>query len=43
MINLIDNASKFGEDVEVAIDAQRSNCITITVSDQGPGIPDEQR
>jgi signal transduction histidine kinase len=41
MINLIDNALKFGEDVEVAIDAQRSNGITITVSDRGPGIPEE--
>jgi signal transduction histidine kinase len=41
MINLIDNGLKFGEDVEVAIDAQRSNGITITVSDRGPGIPDE--
>ncbi len=41
MINLIDNGLKFGEDVEVAIDAGRSNGITITVSDRGPGIPDE--
>ena len=41
MINLIDNGLKFGEDVEVAIDARRSNRITITVSDRGPGIPDE--
>jgi len=41
MINLIDNGLKFGEDVEVAIDAQRSNGITITVSDRGPGIPGE--
>jgi signal transduction histidine kinase len=41
MINLIDNGLKFGEDVEVAIDAQQSNRITITVSDRGPGIPDE--
>jgi len=41
MINLIDNGLKFGEDVEVAIDAQRSNGITITVTDRGPGIPDE--
>ncbi len=41
MINLIDNGLKFGEDVEVAIDEQPSNCITITVSDRGPGIPDE--
>ena len=41
MINLIDNGLKFGEDVEVAIDAQPSNGITITVSDRGPGIPDE--
>jgi signal transduction histidine kinase len=40
MINLIDNGLKFGEDVEVAI-AQRPNGITITVSDRGPGIPDE--
>jgi signal transduction histidine kinase len=41
MINLIDNGLKFGEDVEVAIDARRSNGITISVSDRGPGIPDE--
>jgi signal transduction histidine kinase len=41
MINLIDNGLKFGEDVEVAIDAGRPNGITITVSDRGPGIPDE--
>lgn len=41
MINLIDNALKFGEDVEIAIEAQRSNGIAITVSDRGPGIPDE--
>ena len=41
MINLIDNALKFGEDVEVAIDARASNRIAITVSDRGPGIPDE--
>jgi signal transduction histidine kinase len=41
MINLIDNGLKFGEDVEVAIDAQRPPGITITVSDRGPGIPDE--
>jgi signal transduction histidine kinase len=41
MINLIDNGLKFGEDVEVVVDAQRSNGIKITVSDRGPGIPDE--
>ena len=41
MINLIDNGLKFGEEVEVAIDAQQSNGITITVSDRGPGIPEE--
>jgi signal transduction histidine kinase len=41
MINLIDNGLKFGEDVEVAIDTQRPLGITITVSDRGPGIPDE--
>jgi signal transduction histidine kinase len=41
MINLIDNGLKFGEDVEVAIDAQQPNLVAITVSDRGPGIPDE--
>jgi signal transduction histidine kinase len=41
MINLIDNGLKFGEDVEVGIDARRPNGIAITVSDRGPGIPDE--
>jgi signal transduction histidine kinase len=40
MINLIDNGLKFGEDVEVAIDAQQPDRITVTVSDRGPGIPD---
>jgi signal transduction histidine kinase len=38
MINLIDNGLKFGEDVEVAFDAQRSDGVTITVSDRGPGV-----
>ena len=41
MINLIDNGLKFGEDVEVAIDTGRSTGIAITVSDRGPGIPEE--
>jgi signal transduction histidine kinase len=41
MINLIDNGLKFGGDVEVAFDVQRPNGVTITVSDRGPGIPDE--
>ena len=41
MINLIDNGLKFGEDVEVAIEARASNHIAITVSDRGPGIPEE--
>jgi signal transduction histidine kinase len=41
MSNLIDNGLKFGKDVEVAIDAQRPDRIGITVSDRGPGIPDE--
>jgi signal transduction histidine kinase len=41
MINLIDNGLKFGGDVEVAFDAPRPNGVTITVSDRGPGIPDE--
>jgi signal transduction histidine kinase len=41
MINLIDNGLKFGEDVEVAIDTQRPDGVAITVSDRGPGIPDE--
>jgi signal transduction histidine kinase len=40
MINLIDNGLKFGEEVEVAIDAQQPDRITVTVSDRGPGIPD---
>jgi len=41
MINLIDNGLKFGKDVEVAIDEQRPDRIGITVSDRGPGIPDQ--
>jgi hypothetical protein len=41
MSNLIDNGLKFGKDVEVAIDEKRPDRIGITVSDRGPGIPDE--
>src|SRR6201996_2077414 len=41
LMNLIDNGLKFGEDVEVAIDTRAADRIAITVSDRGPGIPDE--
>ena len=36
--NLVDNASKFGSRVEIAIDA-RPEWVRIEVSDDGPGIP----
>ena len=42
LTNLIDNACRYGDTVSVA--AERSDhTITITIDDDGPGIPEEQR
>lgn len=38
--NLVDNALKFGTDVEIAIEARERNHVNIVVRDRGPGIPD---
>lgn len=39
--NLIGNASKFGDQVEVAI-GQDNTHVTVRILDNGPGIPDDQ-
>jgi signal transduction histidine kinase len=36
--NLVDNAIKFGRDVEIAIDAEPAERVSIAVRDRGPGI-----
>jgi signal transduction histidine kinase len=39
IVNLVDNAFKFGCDVEISIAAGRPEGISISVRDHGPGIP----
>jgi signal transduction histidine kinase len=36
--NLVDNAIKFGRDVEIAIEAEPAERVSIAVRDRGPGI-----
>jgi signal transduction histidine kinase len=38
--NLVDNAAKFGETVEVSVNP-RARDVTIEVKDDGPGVPDD--
>ncbi len=40
--NLVDNALKFGADVEIAIETRDSQHLDIIVRDRGPGIPESQ-
>jgi signal transduction histidine kinase len=40
--NLVDNAFKFGCDVEISIGVRRLDCISISVRDHGPGIPETE-
>lgn len=40
--NLIDNALKFGREVEVTIARENSGKIAVSVLDRGPGIPSEK-
>ena len=40
--NLVDNAFKFGELVEIEITQPTANQLTISVLDRGPGIPDDE-
>jgi signal transduction histidine kinase len=40
--NLLDNALKFGQVVEILLQAQDAGRISITVVDRGPGIPEDQ-
>lgn len=40
--NLLDNAVKYGERAEIRIAAD-TECVTVTIADQGPGIPPADR
>jgi signal transduction histidine kinase len=40
--NLLDNACKFGSDVELAIEKTDAKEIAVTVRDRGPGIPESE-
>jgi signal transduction histidine kinase len=40
--NLVDNALKFGKDVEIVVKTEPSAHVSITVLDRGPGIPPEE-
>jgi signal transduction histidine kinase len=40
--NLVDNALKFGEQVEIEIMNPDANRLTISVLDRGPGIPSHE-
>jgi len=37
--NLVDNALKFGKDVEIRLDAEARDRVLVAVCDRGPGIP----
>jgi signal transduction histidine kinase len=46
LTNLIDNAIKYspaGDEVEVSVFPENARSVHITVSDRGPGIPDDQQ
>ncbi|GAK72679.1 putative two-component histidine kinase [Agrobacterium rubi TR3 = NBRC 13261] len=38
--NLVDNASRYADHIEIALE-DRHDTVTITVSDDGPGLPDD--
>jgi signal transduction histidine kinase len=40
--NLVDNALKFGEDVEIAVEKGAPDRLSIVVRDRGPGIPEAE-
>ncbi|MCV2369175.1 ATP-binding protein [Roseateles oligotrophus] len=42
VVNLLDNALKFGQDVEVWVDQPSAEALCISVRDRGPGIPPDQ-
>lgn len=42
LVNLIDNAIKYGGSAEVAVERATSGALAVTVSDRGPGIPEDE-
>jgi signal transduction histidine kinase len=40
--NLLDNALKFGTDVDIVVETQSPNRVDIVVRDRGPGIPENE-
>jgi signal transduction histidine kinase len=42
IINVVENALKFGKDPEIVVDAEPSDRVSIRVRDRGPGIPESE-
>ena len=42
IINLVDNALKFGDDVKIQITRPSAELISVSVLDRGPGIPESE-
>jgi signal transduction histidine kinase len=42
LVNLVDNAIKYGGSAEVGVCRDKGNSLCITVSDRGPGIPEAE-
>jgi len=42
LANLIDNAIKYGGGAEVEVQRTMSDALSVTVSDRGPGIPEDE-
>ena len=42
VVNLVDNALKFGEQVEICVSQPSSSQLSIAVRDRGPGIPPQE-
>jgi signal transduction histidine kinase len=43
IVNLVDNAVKFGSCVTVRLETSRADTVSIQVEDDGPGIPDAEK
>jgi signal transduction histidine kinase len=42
LVNLVDNALKFGTEVQITVQSQANKSLVIQILDRGPGIPEDQ-